>query len=69
MVKVNPEWKRTNHRFYATPVGVLPPCKKDGVPCDKRHVGCHSTCEGYQAYKAEADRIAKNRKAVEDSYR
>ena len=25
----------------------LPPCKKDGVLCDKRTIMCHSTCKEY----------------------
>lgn len=24
-----------------------PPCKVDGVECDKRYVGCHADCEAY----------------------
>lgn len=28
----------------------MPPCKKDGVPCTKREVGCQSTCPEMQKY-------------------
>ena len=45
--------------------------------CDKRHVGCHSTCQGYKDWKSEKDRISelarKDRKAesnfIEDKVR
>ena len=28
-----------------------PPCYKNGKNCEKRHVGCHSTCKEYIAFK------------------
>lgn len=33
------------------------PCKD----CEKRHVGCHDTCEAYQKYHAEREAIRKER--------
>ena len=29
-----------------------PPCKVDGVECDKRYVGCHADCEVYHEWLA-----------------
>jgi len=31
--------------------------------CTKRQPSCHDTCESYQAYKAERERIRRNRRA------
>lgn len=36
---------------------VKAPCKG----CSERHVGCHSTCEKYQAFRKEADRLREER--------
>lgn len=43
---------------------ILPPCKG----CPRKAVGCHTGCEGYQAYKArvEAQNAAKQAAAAED---
>ena len=37
------------------------PCRQNGINCTKRHVGCHSTCKEYMAWKAEVDRVNANR--------
>jgi hypothetical protein len=31
----------------------MPPCKKDGVDCPKRQVGCRSTCKEYVRWEAD----------------
>lgn len=36
------------------------PCKG----CEKRHVGCHSECEAYKAYRTEQDKIVEIRQSV-----
>lgn len=33
------------------------PCKKNGVDCKTRHIGCQSKCQEYLAFRAELDRI------------
>lgn len=33
------------------------PCKD----CDKRHLGCHSTCEDYKLYKSEVNKVNDTR--------
>jgi len=35
--------------------------------CQKRHLGCHSDCEDYKAYKEEVERINKARRK-DDNY-
>ena len=32
------------------------PCVKNGVHCDKRHVGCHGECEEYTTWSEERAR-------------
>lgn len=34
------------------------PCKE----CTERHVGCHATCEGYQAFVKECERVREERR-------
>ena len=52
----------------------LPPCKKDGVDCPKRQVGCHSTCQEFIDWEKEhvatreARRAEKTREHVLNSY-
>ena len=29
-----------------------PPCKVNGVECDKRYIGCHADCEAYHEWLA-----------------
>lgn len=31
------------------------PCEE----CEIRHIGCHSHCESYRSWKADADKLAK----------
>ena len=51
----------------AMPVG---PCKD----CEERHLGCHSDCERYKAYREEWERItaeiwkAKKAEALTEGY-
>lgn len=33
------------------------PCKKNGVDCPNRVLGCHDHCKEYQAFAAERERI------------
>lgn len=33
------------------------PCFENGEDCPRRHVGCHSECEKYLAFRAERDAI------------
>ena len=33
-----------------------PPCVKNGVKCDKRHIGCQGTCEDYIKFRSERDK-------------
>ena len=39
------------------------PCKD----CPKRHDGCHSHCEAYKAFRAEADLEREARRKSEDA--
>lgn len=45
-----------------------PPCKD----CEKRHVGCHSSCEDYKMYHDENVKLqeqrAEFRRKIEDYY-
>lgn len=34
---------------------------KDGIDCDKRHVGCQSKCEAYRSFRAEMDKVNAER--------
>ena len=43
------------------------PCRQNGINCTKRHVGCHSTCKEYMAWKAEVDRVNANRCADKET--
>ena len=38
----------------------LPPCKVNGVECDKRYIGCHASCASYHEWLA----IHEKEKAV-----
>lgn len=38
------------------------PCMKDGIDCDKRHVGCQSKCEAYKAFRAAIDKANAERR-------
>lgn len=40
-----------------------PPCKVDGVECDKRYVGCHADCEAYHEWLAVHERETEMREA------
>ena len=43
------------------------PCKD----CTDRHIGCHSKCEKYQAFRKQRDKENRERliaKAIADSY-
>ena len=33
------------------------PCKKNGIDCPNRVLGCHDTCKEYQAFAEERERI------------
>ena len=37
------------------------PCMKDGIDCDKRHVGCQSKCDAYRAFRAAIDKANAER--------
>ena len=42
------------------------PCVKDGKPCDKRQMGCHSGCEDFTRWEAiHAAEMAQERKRME----
>ena len=42
------------------------PCKLNGVPCEKRTMGCHSGCEEYRLWEAvHAAELEQERKARE----
>ena len=32
-----------------------PPCKVEGVECDKRHIGCRNTCDEWLKWQAVHD--------------
>lgn len=34
---------------------------KDGIDCDKRHVGCQSKCEKYKAFRTAIDKANAER--------
>lgn len=48
----------------------IAPCKKAGVDCPKRAVGCHDTCPEYLDFleqkRAESEIIHKSRRAEDD---
>ena len=37
------------------------PCKRNGIDCPKRQMGCHDDCKEYQEYVAECELIRKRR--------
>lgn len=39
-----------------------PPCKKDGVDCERRHVGCHGECDEYREWKRYHDADLEGRR-------
>ena len=43
---------------------VQPPCKVNGVECDRRYIGCHANCEKWNQYLAarEAEKEQIRRK-------
>ena len=48
-----------------------PPCKKNGVDCPKRTIGCHSSCKEYIEYAEENERRREEihkRKEAERNY-
>ena len=47
----------------------LPPCKVNGVECDKRCIGCQSNCEAYHDWLIthEAEKEAYRRKKYADN--
>ena len=34
-----------------------PHCKKNGIDCPNRFLGCHDSCKEYQEYAAEREKI------------
>ena len=40
------------------------PCKRNGIDCHKRHMGCHDDCKEYQDFSADRERI-RNLRAAE----
>lgn len=44
---------------------VQPPCKVNGVECDRRYVGCRADCDKWNEYlvahEAEKEQIRRNR--------
>ena len=44
------------------------PCRgADGVDCPKRHVGCHSECERYRAFRSECDKLLSEKRREDPS--
>lgn len=43
------------------------PCKVNGVDCEKRCVGCHSTCKAYKEYKGINDNARDNERRQKDT--
>ena len=37
------------------------PCKKNGIDCPKRVIGCHDNCKEYQDFAAEREAIRNKR--------
>lgn len=37
------------------------PCMRNGIDCDKRHVGCQSKCDAYKAFRAAIDKANAER--------
>lgn len=35
--------------------------------CEERHINCHSSCESYQAFRADRDRVYNERQLQVDS--
>lgn len=35
------------------------PCKKNGIDCPNRVLGCHDNCKEYQAFAAHRERMLK----------
>ena len=42
------------------------PCLKAGNHCDKRHVGCHISCEEYIAWKEDRCKELEKKKKYDD---
>ena len=40
---------------------MLPPCKKNGIPCPKRHTTCQAECKDFAEYRAFVDNRRKER--------
>lgn len=40
---------------------MLPPCKKNGIPCPKRHPACQAGCKDFAEYRAFVDNRRKER--------
>lgn len=47
---------------------VYPPCKKNGVQCTKRYIGCHDNCPDWHKYTEakNKEREASKKKKKED---
>lgn len=39
-----------------------PPCMKNGIDCDKRHVGCQPGCKEFKAFRAAIDKANAERR-------
>jgi len=39
-----------------------PPCKVDGVECDKRYVGCRAVCEQYHEWLIQHEAELQNKR-------
>ena len=44
---------------------IMPPCKKNGVECDKRYPGCSGECAEYKAWK---EHLTAERRALRKDY-
>lgn len=44
------------------------PCRKEGVPCQKRFLGCHDTCKEYLEFVAEREAENKARNIEAESH-
>lgn len=48
---------------------IYPPCKVNGVDCDKRFPNCHSTCKKYAEFKKKkAEESNALRKQMKEAY-
>ena len=48
-----------------------PPCKADGIECERRYIGCHAECEKWHEYlaahQAEKEMILRKKRTENDA--